>query len=175
AIALQLVRTIGHRLQFLEDETRHDQLGVDEPRITNIGNAAVDDDARVQDQRSGPLDLFGEFHVGNDEAKFVLGLQEHGNGNVATNQGDQHAACLDQLRVTVLERLANQGLQGGPEQRAEQEPHQQAKVDGRDGRDLLALDGDVKGDDHETQKEDTGKDGQSDLKLLDRVKIEQDG
>ena len=45
-------------LQFLQHEARHDQLGVDDPRITNIGNPAVDNYAGIQDQRSAALDLF---------------------------------------------------------------------------------------------------------------------
>src|SRR5882724_968640 len=98
AVALELVGAVGDGLQLLQDEARHDQLGVDEPRITNIGNAAVDDDTRVQNERPCSLYLFREFHVGNDEAKFVLGLQEHGNRDVAADQGDQQPSRLNQLR-----------------------------------------------------------------------------
>ena len=76
AVPLQLVRAVGDRLQLLQHEARHDQLGVDEPRITDIGNPAVDDDAGVQDQRPAALDLLGKFDVGDDEAKLVLGLQQ---------------------------------------------------------------------------------------------------
>src|SRR5262249_16697937 len=45
AVALQLVGTVGDALQLLEDRARHDQLVVDDPRITDIGNPAVDNDA----------------------------------------------------------------------------------------------------------------------------------
>ena len=75
AVALQLVGAIGDGLQLLKDETRHDELGVDEPRFTHIGNSAINYDRRVENQRFSPLNLLGEFHVGDDEAKFVLCLE----------------------------------------------------------------------------------------------------
>ena len=53
AVALQLVGAVGDALQLLQHEARHDQLGVDEPRITDIGNPAVDDYTGVQNQRLG--------------------------------------------------------------------------------------------------------------------------
>ena len=88
AVALQLVGAVGDALQLLEDEARHDQLGVDEPRITDIGNPAVDDDTGVQHQRPSPLHLLGKLHVGDDEPELVLGLQQRRDGDVATGDGD---------------------------------------------------------------------------------------
>src|SRR5205823_2400916 len=49
AVPLQLVRAVGDALEFLEHELGDDQLRVDNPRITNIGNAAVNNYAGIQD------------------------------------------------------------------------------------------------------------------------------
>ena len=76
-------------LQFLQHEARHDQLGVDHPRIANIGNPTVDNHTRVQDQRLSPLDLLGKLDVGDDKAKFVLGLQQRRNDDVTADQRDE--------------------------------------------------------------------------------------
>src|SRR5262245_2506433 len=72
AVPLDLVSAVGNALQLLEYKARHDQLGVDNPRITNIGNPAVYDDTRVQDQRSGPFNLFGELDIRNNEAELLF-------------------------------------------------------------------------------------------------------
>src|SRR5207302_6780583 len=79
AISLEFVGAVGDMLQFLQDEARHDHLGIDDPRITNIGNPAVDNDASIQNQRSSTLDLLRKLNIGDDEAKFVLGLQQRGD------------------------------------------------------------------------------------------------
>src|SRR5262249_848338 len=50
AIALNLVGTVRDALQFLKDKTGHDHLGVDDPRIAYIGNPAVNNYTRIQNQ-----------------------------------------------------------------------------------------------------------------------------
>jgi len=59
-------------LQLLQHEARHDQRGVDNPGITNIGNPAVDNDARIENERLGALKLLGKFDIGDKEAKIAL-------------------------------------------------------------------------------------------------------
>src|SRR5262249_38328083 len=76
AVALDLVGTVGNALQLLQHKAGHDQLGVDDPRITNIGNPAVNNHTGVEHQRPGTLDLFRELHVRDDKAELILGLQE---------------------------------------------------------------------------------------------------
>ena len=49
ALALQPVGRIGHELELLEDELGNDERPLDEPRVAEVGDAAVDDDARVED------------------------------------------------------------------------------------------------------------------------------
>ncbi len=48
AAALQFVRGIGHLLEFLEDEAGHDQRAAEEAGLADPGNAAVDDDVRIE-------------------------------------------------------------------------------------------------------------------------------
>ena len=49
AVALQRIGRVGDELQFLQHELRHDQRAVQEPGLDDVGDAAVDDDARVED------------------------------------------------------------------------------------------------------------------------------
>ena len=138
AIALELIGAIGDVLQFLQNKARHDQLGVDNPRITNIGNPAVDNYAGVEHEWAAAFNLFGEFDIGNDEAEFVLRLQQGRNREIAANDGDQQAQRLQQILPGSQERL-----QGHREKRAEQQAEQQAKVDRRNGGDLFIANEDV--------------------------------
>ena len=48
AIALQRVGGVGDELQLLEDELRNHQRAVEEPGLADVGNAAVDDHAGVE-------------------------------------------------------------------------------------------------------------------------------
>src|SRR5262249_56974602 len=49
AVALHRVGGIGDQLQLLQDELRDDQRAVDEPCLAHVGDAPVDDHARVED------------------------------------------------------------------------------------------------------------------------------
>ena len=49
ALALQPVRRVGDKLQLLEHELGNDQRALDEARVAEVGDAPVDDDARIQD------------------------------------------------------------------------------------------------------------------------------
>ena len=121
-------------------------LRVDDPRITNIGNPAVDNHTGVEHQRSSALDLLGKFDVGNDEAKFVLGLQQGGDGDVTANHGDEQPQRHRHGQGPGFILHAEHRLQPRPDQRAEQETQQQAEVDGGDGGDLLVADQNVDND-----------------------------
>ena len=49
AVALHGVRRIGDELQFLQDELRDDQRAVEKAGLADVGDAAVDDHARIED------------------------------------------------------------------------------------------------------------------------------
>ena len=49
AVALQRVGRVGDELQFLQHELRDDQRAVEEAGLADVGDAAVDDDAGVED------------------------------------------------------------------------------------------------------------------------------
>ena len=42
------------------------------PRLHDVGDAAIDNHAGVEDVGLAAFNLFGELHVGDDEAKIVL-------------------------------------------------------------------------------------------------------
>ena len=76
AVAFDLVRAIRNPLKLLEHKPGHNELGVDNPGIANIGNPPVDDDARIENERLGSLKLLGKLDIRDKEAKIVLGLQK---------------------------------------------------------------------------------------------------
>src|SRR5262249_34651049 len=145
AVALDLVAAVGDALQLLEHKARHDQLGVDNPRITNIGNPAIDDDTRVQHQRPGPFNLFGELDIRNNEAELLFRLHRQRHAEVAKHQGHQKPRPLQDSRT---EELRHNRLQRHPEQAGQEGAHEQPEKDRRDRRDLLVLGDDVEKYDH---------------------------
>ena len=48
AVALERIGRVGDELQLLEHELRHDQRAVEESGLDDVGDAAVDDHARVE-------------------------------------------------------------------------------------------------------------------------------
>src|SRR5215475_4284925 len=82
AVALYLLGTVSDSLQFLEYEARHDQLGIDNARFTNIGNPAVDYDTCIKKERLGPFALLGELDIRNQETEFILRLHQYRNGEI---------------------------------------------------------------------------------------------
>ena len=48
ALALGAVGRVGHHLQLAQHELRHHQHAVDKSGFGDVGDAAVDDDARIQ-------------------------------------------------------------------------------------------------------------------------------
>ena len=49
AVALQRIGRVGDELQLLQHELRNDQRAVEEAGLADVGDAAVDDDAGVED------------------------------------------------------------------------------------------------------------------------------
>ena len=48
AIAFQRIRRVGNLLQFPQDEMRNHENAVQKTRLADIGNPAVNDDARIE-------------------------------------------------------------------------------------------------------------------------------
>ena len=90
AIALQFVGAIRDRLQLFDDELRDDDPLFEEAVAGDVGNAAVDQDARIQQDWPRALGLLGEFDVRNDEAKIILRLQHEADREVAADDPDGH-------------------------------------------------------------------------------------
>src|SRR5207245_5236415 len=151
AIALEFVGTVSDMLQFLQHEARHDHLGVDDSRITNIGNPAVDNHVSIQDQPSSPLYLLRKLHVRDDEAELVLGLQEGGHQEIATDRRDQQAESQGELLVLYI-RLDRHG-EKSPQHQAEE----QAEGNGRNRGNFLMLDEQIERDDAKADDQDNAQ------------------
>src|SRR5439155_9675429 len=85
----QLVAGIGDRLQLGQHESRHDELVVEDVRLDQVGDAAVDHHAGVEDVGLEALHFLREFDVGNDEAEIVLRLNEDADADVAEDHAEE--------------------------------------------------------------------------------------
>jgi len=74
---------VGDVLQLGEDEPGHDELIVEDVGFHQVGNAAVNNHAGIQNVRFKPFDLLGKLHVRNDEAKVIFRLQKEADAGVA--------------------------------------------------------------------------------------------
>ena len=70
AVPAQRVGRVGDLLQLLQHELRHDERAVDESGLADVGDAAVDDDAGVENSVS-PLRL----RARPEQADELLGLE----------------------------------------------------------------------------------------------------
>ena len=89
AVAPQLVGAVGDALQFLEHEPRNDHRLIDDARLGDVGDPPVDHDRGIEHQRTRAFDLLREFHVGDDEPKIVLGLEERRDADIADEDRDE--------------------------------------------------------------------------------------
>ena len=72
ARALDVVDRVGDLLQLQQHKPRHDDDAFDQPRFDEIRDAAVDDDARVQQHQVVRLVLPREAHIRDDEGEILL-------------------------------------------------------------------------------------------------------
>src|SRR5262249_42878634 len=155
-VALDLVRAVGDALQLLQDEAWHDHLGIDDPRITNIGNPSIDDDAGIENERAGAFELFGKFDIRDNKAKLIFGLHQNGHRDVATHRDNEQTHKLQKFDH-AMKVLLEDRLQGSPEKLAKKETHQQAKVERGNRCDLLIASPDIDGNDHQAEHENQGE------------------
>ena len=135
AVALQLVARVGDGLQLGDHELRHDELVVDHARFDDVGDAAVDHDARIEHVRLEPLHFLGELDVRNDEAEVVLGLQQH--ADAACSRRSCRARVPSQSASHVMRRR-QQRRERELEDVGEKQADDRAEVNGRDRVEPLA-------------------------------------
>jgi hypothetical protein len=138
-------------LQFIEDEARLDQFALHEAGLGNVRDPAVDDHGGIEDHRPAALLLFGEFHVRNDEADVVLGLNDEADREIAADNAQDHLDGLDEH----LGRLGRGGHDQVHNQRQPvggHHPDQQAKKHTRQGRKRLGRQEDVRRDDQDSKQ-----------------------
>ena len=109
ARALDRVAGIGHLLQFLQHEPRDDNQALEEIRLDEVGDAAVNDDAGVQQQQILGLVLRREPHVGNNERKILL-VAAHGQDDADVTEAQEEAQADDPARGLLLDVLEQAGL-----------------------------------------------------------------
>ena len=142
AAAAHAVGTIGDSLQLVDHELGNHQLAVDDLGVDDVGDAAVDDDAGVEDARPGAFDLAGEFHVGDDEAEVVLGLQEQADAGIAEHQ-PQDQLDPDPGWVGFRDVRRHQGLDHELGDVGQEHADDEAEIDRGDHVEPLAADAQV--------------------------------
>ena len=122
AFALQGIAGIGEALQFLEHEARDDERAAEEAGRADTGDAAVDDDVRVDEQRRVLHGGLAEAHIRDDEGEFVaVAADGEHHPDVAESGIDDQSANPLRLRWGHGEDA------GGEEQFGKNEPDQQAE------------------------------------------------
>ena len=153
AVPLQRVGRISDVLQFLQHELRHDQRAVEKSGFDDVRNAAVDDDARVEN--AVPLLRAGVTEEGQE----LRGLEpltsagsEH-EAQVREHQDDQtvQEPDLGAFRVSPEERGADRArdeeTDAEPEQAAENACNgrvPEARLSGRDEKGDTETEGDAR-------------------------------
>ena len=130
AIAAKCVGRIGDALELIEDEARDDELAIDEPGGHDVGQAAVDDRARVHEDA---LPRPAPFAPGPGQDAERLGRSEeilalgHGRPEHAQPEDDRHADGQE----------APEGLLEGRERQSQEQPHEEPEGQPEDRSDEL--------------------------------------
>src|SRR5690606_40263288 len=103
AVALEGVGRIGNMAQLFQDKTGDDNLAVQEAGITDIGNAAVNDDAGIQNLNQARA-LFLNDAIGG-----CAGQSEHAEDIFAFLDGHHHAHPSQQEIADDGQVVANKG------------------------------------------------------------------
>ena len=100
-------------------------------RFDQVGDPTVDDHARIEHVRLDPFHLLGKFHVGNDEAKVIFGLQEHADADVTQRHGQEE---FDDRKVLALLQVIAQHERFEHDAQCirEKQPDQNAEIDTAD-------------------------------------------
>ena len=127
-IASQRVGAVGDVLQLLEDEARDDERAVDEARLDDLGDPAVDDRARVNDDarvaRSpvvgslGALPMEEPDGLGGDEEIAALG-----DGEAEHPEAEEERDAERQPRAERIGELGQRQAEEQAHEQADQQPH----------------------------------------------------
>ena len=98
--ALDVVGGVGDLLQFQQHEARHDDQAFDEMRLNQVGDASVNDDAGVEQQKVVRLVLRREADVGDDERKILL-VAAHGQHHADVAEAQEQAEPDELARFAV--------------------------------------------------------------------------
>src|SRR3989338_2418620 len=88
--AFDIVAGISQALEFVQDQTRHNQTAAQKPGLKNIRDTPVDDGAGVQKHHHRLEVLALEAHIRDDEVEFVLASQRHDRAQIRKNKHQDH-------------------------------------------------------------------------------------
>ncbi len=120
-------------LELIEDEARHHERAVDEPGLDDLGDPAVDDRGRIDDDARHPGTRLGTSVVG--PPKEPDGLRGH-DQVPSFGDGESEHAETEEQRDTERERVTPRRREVR-ERDAEQQPHEQTERQADDSRDEL--------------------------------------
>ena len=164
----------------MQHESGHNQRRIEQPRLGQIGDPAVDDHAGVEQQRPRALHLLGEFHVRNDETKVAARLEQetdaevanHGGQNETDAQVDRLPDLLNQGGGQISFEDSREGTQSQHDEVAQSQTHQQADIQCRQDRDVFLLNKNIGRDrrsgDYRNADQDEDQVQRAQLKLIDQ-------
>ena len=96
AIALHGVRRIGHKLQLAEHKLRYHQHAVEKTGLGDVGNAAIDDDAGVQNLEGFFQTLFAAEHTAQGgQVQHVALVGPHHQANIGHPEHQEDLQKVD--------------------------------------------------------------------------------
>ena len=154
--SLELVGTIGDPLKLHQNKSRHDQAVVEDVRLGKLGQPAVDDAARVENQWFDPLKVPRELHIRNHETKVILRLQQ--NTHAGITKGDQDPERnVRSIRIDAA-RIVDERSEREHQEIGENNADQKTKVDRRNNLNPLARDEQIQKNHPAGDQEHPGKD-----------------
>ena len=137
AAAAHAIGTVGDALQFVDHELGNHQLAVEDAGIDDVGDAAVDDHAGIEDRGPRALDFAGELDVRNHEAEVVLGLDQQADADVTKDDAQRQLnpalikRHLDPAAFGFVERHRHQRFDHQLRDVGQEHANDQAEVDRR--------------------------------------------
>jgi hypothetical protein len=145
AVALERITRIGYELQLLEYELRDDQRAVHEAGLADVGDAAVDDDAGIED----PVSALRA--AGPEEADEARGVEPFAataaNHHAEVRQCEQDEAVEEDDAAAAKVRP----VEGRPDRLRERKPDGAAKQCAEHVRDRRVLQPDLDADDQDAE------------------------
>ena len=158
------VGTVGDVLQFHDRKTRHEKRPVNEFRLHDVGDAPVDYDARIKNERLNAFNTALEFNERNNEPEIVARLQQKADPAVAENEQKRRRHALTERQTgtgRLSDALLKERLESQTHDVRRNKPDEKTEIIRGNPRNLLLRKRHVQSDDGERENQEQNKGRQS--------------